>query len=107
LIAQVRGPGYRVENRWNWDFRIRHGGGERPDLKFAAPAENKAVFFGKRPPSFSPNLSEQSLIWKTLLASEFQQKARGAVQQDSTRPVSMPLPNVALMSVAWPGASWI
>jgi hypothetical protein len=47
------------------------------DLKFVAPAENKAVSFGKRPPNFSSNLLEQSVIWKTLPASEFQQKARG------------------------------
>jgi hypothetical protein len=62
------------------------------DLKFAAPAENKAVFWKTRPPNFSPNLLEQSVSWKTLPASEFRQKARGAVQQDSARPVSIPLP---------------
>jgi hypothetical protein len=66
------------------------------DLKFAAPAENKAVFFQKHPPSFSSNLPEQHVICKTLPASEFQQSR---VLQDSARLMLMPLPNGALMSV--------
>jgi hypothetical protein len=59
------------------------------DLKFAAPAENKAVF------------------WKTLPASEFQQKARGAVQRDSARHRVDAAANVALMSAALNDSIWM
>jgi hypothetical protein len=50
---------------------------------------------------------ERSEIWKTLPASEFQQKASGAVQEDSAQPASMPLTNVALMSVASNDSTWM
>ena len=53
------------------------------------------------------NLPERSEIWKTLPASEFQQKARGAVQEDSAWPASMPLTNVALMSVVSNDSIWM
>jgi len=52
------------------------------DLKFAAPAENKAVF------------------WKTLPASEFRQKARGAVPAGLRAARVDAAANVALMSAA-------
>jgi hypothetical protein len=44
------------------------------------------IFFGKRDLASGINLPERSEIWKTLPASEFQQKARGAVQEDSGGP---------------------
>jgi hypothetical protein len=65
------------------------------DLKFSAPAENKAVF-RKTPAKFLAEPARTNVICKTLPASEFQQRR---VQQDSTRLMVMPLPNGALMSV--------
>jgi hypothetical protein len=68
LIAQVRGPGYRGENRWNWDFRIRHGGArdwQTRDLKFLATAQT-LTFFGKRHLDRRANGRDRSEIWKTL-----------------------------------------
>jgi hypothetical protein len=47
------------------------------DLKFAAPAENKA-FFCKTPAKFLGEPAPTNVICKTLPASEFQQKARTA-----------------------------
>jgi hypothetical protein len=64
------------------------------------------IFFGKRDLASGINLPERSEIWKTLPASEFQQKARGAVQEDA-RPASMRLTNVALMSVVSNDSIWI
>jgi hypothetical protein len=65
------------------------------------------IFFGKRDLASGINLPERSEIWKTLPGSEFQQKARGAVQEDSARPASMPLTNVAPMSVASNDSIWM
>jgi hypothetical protein len=65
------------------------------------------TFFGKRDLASGINLPERSEIWKTLPASEFQQKARGVVQEDSAPPASMPLTNVELMSVASNHSIWM
>jgi len=64
------------------------------------------IFFGKRDLASGINLPERREIWKTFPASEFQQNARGAVQEDSARPASMPLTNVALMSVVSNDSIW-
>jgi hypothetical protein len=64
------------------------------------------IFFGKRDLASGINLPERSEIWKTLPASEFQQKARGPVQEDSARP-RRPLTNVALMSVVSNDSIWM
>jgi hypothetical protein len=67
---------------------------DRRDLKFSAPAENKAVF-RKTPAKFLAEPARTNVICKTLPASQ-----QRRVQQDSTRLMVMPLPNGALMSVA-------
>jgi hypothetical protein len=76
------------------------------DLKFAAPAENKAVFW-KTPAKFLVELLEQIVFWKTLPASEFQQKARGAVPAGLRAARVDAAANVALMSAALNDSIWM
>ena len=68
------------------------------DLKCLATPKG-LIFFGKRDLASGINLPERSEIWKTLPAFEFQQKTRGAVQEDSRGP-RRPLTNVALSVVS-------